>query len=79
VVNASSSFNDVRTTFVSLAKQVNQLALSVIELARTVQTHHDAIHELYSIHDELTNRAKGASIDARVPLDKKEKIPNKPN
>lgn len=76
IVNTSTSYFEVKNIVFDTLKQVNQLAYSIIELAKTVQTHHEAIHELYDLHDKIEGKQKDAS---KIILTTKEKSPNKPN
>ena len=79
IVNSSSAFVETQKSLTELTSQVNQLAISVIEIAKTIKTHHDAIHDIYAMQDEIVDRLnKTSTIDTKVTIDK-EKIPNKPN
>jgi hypothetical protein len=79
ILNSSKTFLETKKNLLDLIKQFNQTSLSVLEIARTLQTHYDAITELYAMYDELSGKSKNPVGDSKITLNKKEKTPNKPN
>jgi len=79
ILNSSEMFSDMKKNIFDTINHINQLSISILELAKTVKTHHEAINELYMIQDEIIHKIKNASVESNVVIKEKEKTPSKPN
>lgn len=73
VLDKSLVIGQMKNNFVATVNSINQLSKSVINLAQTVQTHHQAIIELSAIQAHIMNKLRNGGADMTFPEIKTEK------
>jgi hypothetical protein len=78
-IDTSAKVMDLKNDILDLAHNVNILTKSVVGVAQAVQSHHQAISELYAIQAQILKVMNGNSLDSKLSEGKKKEGRDKPN